>query len=208
MDTNQNKAADRKNDPDYRAWNADTRQFLMNLYEKVAAEREIWVAETMKHIALISLAGLAGVFALLGSQKVNQSDVYWPAVCFAASSVLCVAAMYVGVLIREGHLRRTGKLLVRLSKLDVLEDDDFQTPRLIEIGNVIAVVVGWMAAAVALWGGILLFNALDKGRETPSTPHNTPTSATSSQPAHDLSRTSQTPTATLLQFKPATHRNP
>ncbi len=152
--------SDHRSDPTYLEWNAATREFLMRGFEKVGAEREVWAIETMKHIALIALAGLGGVFALLGAAKGNAKLIFWAATCFAVGSALCVVGMFIGAHIRNLYMSHIGRLLKRLTANEIFSQADFNEPASMKRWNLVANGLGWIAAILTAVGGIFLFQSL------------------------------------------------
>lgn len=159
MNNNSTGAGD-SNNPAYIEWQAETRKWLLNLYEKTCAEREIWAVETLKHIALVALAGLGGVFALVGAGRVNIAMAIWAAALFSLGSALCVIAMYIGSIIRGRYLQHFEQLLDRLSANEAFGTADFHEPTKVKFWNRTAQASGWTAAICTITAGIFLFQAL------------------------------------------------
>jgi hypothetical protein len=135
-------------------WGVDV---LLQDHMHFAQEATLWGLEAAKHIALISLAGLGGVFSLIAANKVGQLPATASVLCFAMASFLCLLSMYLT------HLARLEAARNMLIRLQIARRQRAGTPidgelvkksdRLVLIGNSVA----WVAVMLIIIGGIILY---------------------------------------------------
>ncbi len=123
-------------------------------------EYNLWSVETVKHIALISLAGLAGVFALMTGNKVGQTEAFWSALSFACGSVLSTLSMYFAMKDRWHAMEQCNTLLRRIYAKDFPKPEEYERSRKVKAMGVLSEVTGWSGAICVLGGGIYLFTLL------------------------------------------------
>lgn len=109
--TNQNQ--NRRTDPGYKEWVAIVRPVLADLQSVTRAEVTNFGSETIKHIALICLAGLAGTFTIISTK--DSGLLTTAAILFATGSLCCIAAFYCGY---RGRLDFSNRIRITLSKID------------------------------------------------------------------------------------------
>lgn len=143
------------------AWRSDALARAYQWHAHLTNEMTTWGIETMKHIALIALAGLAGVFALMSSSNnYSRAAAVTAAALFAITSGLCVAGLYAAYLDRCFCQRHQIKYIEKLHRNEVTTSEDYARPRLAVIFGWSADGLGWLSAIFVLFGGISLFQAL------------------------------------------------
>ncbi|MBO9332677.1 hypothetical protein GHR37_26385 [Achromobacter xylosoxidans] len=65
----------------------DTEQYSVRSTEALESQRTAWALEAVKHVALINLAGIAGILTLQTTDKAKAS-LFWPLSLFLAGAVL------------------------------------------------------------------------------------------------------------------------
>lgn len=139
---------------------AEARKTFFGLLTTTLSEREVWAVETVKHIALVALAGLAGVFALLQANKGDARLAVWAALAFSLGSAVCVASLYLGAWGRKQYAEKV--LLPVLNKIaagKMPEISDVKPPWLATMNRFIF-GVGFASALLTMAGGVILFLAL------------------------------------------------
>lgn len=154
-----------RNDASYLEWKKGAYQHQDAEYSRLASEMTVWQAETAKHIAILNLAGLAGVFALLSSPRFSPEQLSTPAIIFAVSSVLAVLNMYVGAELRSQQLGHCNAQIERLNKDDEKGYQANPDYKYRKHWNFASSIIGWGSMLLTLGAGYLLFVALS----TPST---------------------------------------
>lgn len=143
----------------HKEWKNDILQSLDEWDDRNASEITLWGIETIKHVALISLAGLAGVFAVVGAGK-SSYGVLAAGVLFAISSILSTLCMYLAHLARldiSERIRDTREKIVSgkyQSPRDWVDDSTFE--QYVFWGNGLGIV----AAVLIVIGGASLFSSL------------------------------------------------
>ena len=116
--------------------------------------------ETVKHVALVSLAGLGGVFALLSGNKFSTDQLFGPAAWFALSTVFCIFCMYGGMVWRKYTMDHYNALLTRVYANDFPQSHEYGYNRKTRLVGYLADALGWLAFLSALAGGVMLFLTL------------------------------------------------
>jgi hypothetical protein len=148
------------NNPAFLDWKKDRVDGVKKWFQFLCVETSVWGLETLKHIALVSLSGLAGVFALLSTKNLDSHTAVTCARLFAIASGLCVLGMYFGYLSRGLHIDHQNELLSILYEDEMPSAEENRAPaRVVWIGWA-SDTVGWIAAILTGTGGILLFNSL------------------------------------------------
>jgi hypothetical protein len=150
----------KRTDPAYLEWKERNLEFYEKQYDSVGAESLVWMTEAMKHIALIDLAGLAGVFALLSNNSYTGDALWLPAVLFAVSSVIVVAAMYTGAHTRDILQRHYVELITKLRNDKLSSSEQSSEPAWLNFWNKFAYVAGITSALLAIIAGLLLFKTM------------------------------------------------
>jgi len=120
-------------------------------------EYTLWGLEVMKHIALISLAGIGGVFALMTSVDFPRAHALLPAILFATSSLFCILCMYLAMVWRGLCAVRQHVLLARVRNNDFPNSKDYEYSSRVKITSGAGEACGWIAAVTMLAGGAVLF---------------------------------------------------
>ena len=127
-----------------------------------------WGMETIKHIALISLSGLAGVFVLIsGTRNIDYHSALICAQLFALASISCVLAMYLAYCARSIYVSHQVEIINKLYRDVPITAEEHAQPkncvRLSWAGD----ALGWFAAILVCIGGVLLFNVINTFPATP-----------------------------------------
>lgn len=148
-------------DAQFIEWRNQTIQQKREWHSYLSSETSTWGLETMKHIALVALAGLAGVFVLISTgDKVEPNTAFYCAGLFSAGSFLCVLGMYLGYLARWKNSQYQNKLLVILYANEIPEAKEYDSPASVIRIGLASDITGWIAAILTAIGGLLLFNEL------------------------------------------------
>lgn len=135
-------------------------EHLLRWHAHYNNEYTLWGLETIKHIALISLAGLGGVFALISSGKMDSDLGVDPALLFASSSLCAIFCMYFAMLWRGFHGAQQLDLLTKVRGNKFPEPKEYEYSRKTRITSMLADALGWAAAILMIVGGVVLFYKL------------------------------------------------
>lgn len=130
------------------------RQALVEWRETFCEGFRDWILETVKTLALINSAGLAGVAAIFASDGAARVMLgrYPSAALFAFGLAAAVVDMYANA---RGNLAREGELLRRIHRLDRGELHPSNAFTKIQGGKVaftVASCAGWLSGAAFLIG--------------------------------------------------------
>ncbi|HVL08673.1 MAG TPA: hypothetical protein VM512_05890 [Burkholderiaceae bacterium] len=136
------------------------RESAVNWRESHRAEHDLWTVETVKHLAFVNGAGLAGAAALVASTDMGKKAVVFcsipSAVFFAVGLALAVLDMYLNSL---GALARMHDLDARINVWDLAPEQGEREARVLLADTVAgadyftwAHRTGWLSAAAFIIG--------------------------------------------------------
>ena len=141
-------------------WQASTKGYVLEKHSDYAEGFSIWSLETAKHLALVALAGLAGVFAMVGNNKFDPEKAVWPSGLFAVAIMLCLFGMYSAAQWRYHMANHQVHLLARLDRNELISQKDHIKPHKVRIWKRIGIASGWASLVFILIGGVSLFHQL------------------------------------------------
>jgi len=137
----------------YLAWHADTLERQTFWYSHTVSETSAWGMETIKHLALVSLAGLTGTFALLSTNHMNRADSIIAGGGFALASILCCLSLYFGHLNRSLYAAHIRKTIQKLYAHTPLIQSDIDQPKSVKRIGHLSEILGWLSA-IAIIGSV------------------------------------------------------
>lgn len=122
-----------------------------------------WTVETVKHLATVNIAGIAGVAALLASGKTSPEILRWALISFTVGLLLALFDFWLN---SKGYWKRAMSIRKHVLECSVASNED-ELIKATEISDDagkdwfdFAVSIGWASAVVAVIGGLLLGVAL------------------------------------------------
>lgn len=122
-----------------------------------------WTVETVKHLATVNIAGIAGVAALLTSENTSSNMLRWALISFTVGLLLALLDFWLNSM---GYWKRATNIHKHVINASIASND-FELSSAATITSDagkdwfdVAVRVGWTSALSAIIGGLLLGSAL------------------------------------------------
>jgi hypothetical protein len=134
------------------------RELAIEWRRDVISQQTIWSFETVKHLAFVNGAGLAGAATLYASSSEIKLGPA-PAIAFASGLLLAVLDMHINALTHQTRSRAIGERISQFDQSEITGEQLFADLPVGETGFKVAAGIG-MLSAVCFVIGVIPFVAL------------------------------------------------